>query len=115
MNTGRGISDLLVIAYENQMNVEEDKRTWDGIKGAGTGSPKVTDEMKKALKEGKITPAAIAAAKDELYVGRIQYMKEQLAKDPKDRDPNFKGTKADYDEAVKAYRKSHSNRVKMFA
>ena len=100
MNTGRNMADLLVIAYENENNIPDDKRTWDGIKGAGSGSPTVTQEMRQALADGKISAAAIAAAKDELYVGRLVEMKKN--KSPK------------YDEALEAYQKSHSNRVNMF-
>ena len=100
MNTGRNMADLLVIAYENENNVPDDKRTWDGIKGAGSGSPTVTQEMRQALADGKISAAAIAAAKDELYVGRLVEMKKN--KSPK------------YDKALEAYQKSHSNRVNMF-
>ena len=114
MNTGRNMSDLLVIAYENQNKVSRDQRTWDGIKGAGLGSPTVTQEMRQALADGKISADAIAAAKDELYVGRIKYMRDQLDKAPADRDKGFKGTEQDYKTAVEGYRKSHNNRVNMF-
>ena len=116
MNTGRKMDDLLLIAYQNQgaMDGKEEAKAWDGISAATQRAPKPTQEIYDALKAGKITPEAIASAKDELYVGRIKYMRDQLNKKPADRDKSFKSSEADYKNAVQAYRNSHSNRVNMF-
>lgn len=116
MNTGRKMDDLLLIAYQNQgaMDGEEESKAWDGISAATQTAPKPTQEIYDALKTGKITPEAIASAKDELYVGRIKYMRDQLNKKPADRDGSFRSSEADYKNAVQAYRNSHSNRVNMF-
>jgi len=116
MNTGRKMDDLLLIAYQNQSAIDgkQETKAWDGISAATQTAPKPTQEIYDALKAGKITPEAIASAKDELYVGRIKYMRDQLNKKPADRDKSFRSTEADYKNAVEGYRNSHSNRVNMF-
>lgn len=102
MNTGRKMDDLLIIAYQNQQAIEGEtvKKTWDGISASRNLAPKPSKEVYDALKSGKISAEAIAAAKDELYLGRIKEMQNNNS-------PKLKST-------IEAYRNSHSNRVNMF-
>jgi len=105
MNTGRSMDDLLIIAYQNQQagdksDADNLNKTWDGLKAVKGEAPKPTKEVYDALKAGEISAEAIAAAKDELYLGRIKVMKDNNS-------PKLKA-------AVEAYRNSHSNRVNMF-
>ena len=102
MNTGRSMDDLLVIAYQNQQAIGGEKvnKIWDGISAVRKNAPKPSKEVYDALKSGKISAEAIAAAKDELYLGRIKEMQNNNS-------PKLEAT-------IEAYRNSHSNRVNMF-
>lgn len=116
MNTGRKMNDLLVIAYQNQQAIEGKtvEKTWDGISASRNYSPKPSKEVYDALKSGGISAEAIAAAKDELYLGRIKEMMNMVEKDPNAKDKNGRLIKDKLGNAKTAYKNSHSNRVNMF-
>jgi hypothetical protein len=116
MNTGRKMNDLLVIAYQNQQAIEGKtvEKTWDGVSASRNYSPKPSKEVYDALKSGGISAEAIAAAKDELYLGRIKEMMNMVEKDPNAKDKNGRLIKDKLGNAKTAYKNSHSNRVNMF-
>ena len=116
MNTGRSMDDLLIIAYQNQKAIEGEKvkKTWDGISASRNLAPKPSKEVYDALKSGKISAEALAAAKDELYLGRIKEMMNMVEKNPNAKDKNGRLIKDKLGDAKTAYKNSHSNRVNMF-
>ena len=116
MNTGRSMDDLLIIAYQNQKAIEGEKvkKTWDGISASRNLAPKPSKKVYDALKSGEISAEALAAAKDELYLGRIKEMMNMVEKNPNAKDTNGRLIKDKLGDAKTAYKNSHSNRVNMF-
>lgn len=116
MNTGRKMDDLLIIAYQNQQAIEGKtvEKTWDGISASRNLAPKPSKAVYDALKSGEISAEAIAAAKDELYLGRIKEMMNIVEKNPNAKDKQGVLIKDKLGSAKTAYRNSHSNRVNMF-
>jgi len=86
-NSGRGTTDLIAIAGGAD---------WDGKRAYEKNSPTV--EFIEKIDISKLTPESLKKARQELYKGRVEGLK------------NMKGKEAEYKAALKGYNNSQKYR-----